>query len=199
MSSQPRIEVLTGSDIGQRLTDLAQLRIRVFREFPYLYDGDADYERRYLQTYLETARSIAVLALTGDGQVVGASTGLPLADEEAAFKAPFEAAGKDPERIFYCAESVLLPEYRGEGLYRHFFHEREAHARCLGQDQVVFCAVQRPADHPARPANYRPLDQVWRHFGYEKMPALTTSFRWKDLGESEATTKTMVFYGKHLG
>ncbi len=197
MSSQPRIEVLTGSDIEQHLSDLAELRIRVFREFPYLYDGDADYERRYLQTYLDTPRSIAVLALAGD-QVVGASTGLPLADEEAAFKAPFEEAGADPERIFYCAESVLLPDYRGEGLYRHFFHEREAHARQLEQDQVVFCAVERPADHPARPADYRPLDQVWRHFGYEKMPAFTTGFGWKDLGDAEATTKTMVFYRKRL-
>ena len=32
---------VTGSDIAPHVEDLARLRIEVFREFPYLYDGDA--------------------------------------------------------------------------------------------------------------------------------------------------------------
>ena len=36
-----RIETLTAeSGLGERLEDIATLRIAVFRDWPYLYDGD---------------------------------------------------------------------------------------------------------------------------------------------------------------
>ena len=63
--------------------------------------------------------------------MVGASTALPLADETVEFQQPFIDAGWDPARIFYCAESVVLPAWRGRGLGVRFFAEREAHARCV--------------------------------------------------------------------
>ena len=106
--SGPRVELVRGRDIGARLDEVARLRIEVFREWPYLYDGDAAYEARYLATYTRSADSVFVLALDGE-RVVGASTGLPLDDEEPAFRAPFVERGIDASRVFYCGESVLLP------------------------------------------------------------------------------------------
>ena len=41
-------EALTGADVRTVLDDVARLRISVFRDFPYLYDGSLDYERDYL-------------------------------------------------------------------------------------------------------------------------------------------------------
>src|SRR5690606_10567134 len=102
------------------------LRIMVFREFPYLYDGSLDYEAEYLDTYVRSADSLCVL-VRDQGRVVGASTAL------AEFQQPFLAAGWDAARIFYCAESVVLPDWRGRGLGVRFFAEREAHARKLGR------------------------------------------------------------------
>ena len=40
--------ILTGNAVGEVLDDLARLRIAVFRDWPYLYDGDVAYERDYL-------------------------------------------------------------------------------------------------------------------------------------------------------
>lgn len=42
---------LTGKEIGDALDDLAALRVKVFREWPYLYEGSLDYERNYLRRY----------------------------------------------------------------------------------------------------------------------------------------------------
>ena len=47
-----------GAAIAPHVPDLARLRIEVFREFPYLYDGAEDYERKYLQTYINSPRSL---------------------------------------------------------------------------------------------------------------------------------------------
>ena len=106
---------LRGAAIAPYLEDVARLRIAVFREFPYLYDGDPGYEARYLQVYVDTPDSVCVLALDG-ARVVGASTALPLADEEAGFQQPFLDRGIPVASVFYLAESVVLPEYRGRGL-----------------------------------------------------------------------------------
>jgi len=192
------IQHLSGKAIEPWIADLARLRITVFRDFPYLYDGTIEYEENYLQTYINTPDSIAVLALDGE-RVIGASTGLPMADETPEFQQPFIEQGYDPAKVFYCAESVLLKEYRGRGVYKHFFTGREGHARKLDRfDWCGFCGVQRPADHPLRPADYVPLDQVWGKFGYVKHPELRTSYHWKDIDQTQETDHDMVFWLKSI-
>jgi len=192
-------ETVTGAALAARIPDLARLRIRVFRDYPYLYDGSEAYEAEYLRTYTAAAQAMAVIAREGD-TVVGASTGVPLASEDAAFRAPFEALGIDPSTVFYCGESVLLPEWRGRGLYRAFFDGREAFARTLGgMRTMAFCGVERPDNHPLRPAGWVPLDAVWRHFGYAPETRLQTTYGWKDIDQQESTPHPMLFWIKHLG
>jgi GNAT superfamily N-acetyltransferase len=198
MTDTLRVERLHGAAIAQQLPGLARLRIQVFREFPYLYEGSEDYERNYLQTYLKSPDSLFVLVFDGD-RLVGASSGLPLVDEVADMRRPFEAQGYDLSKIFYCGESVLLPEYRGRGLGVRFFEEREAHARSLGRfEKICFCAVERPEDHPRRPVDYVPLNAFWQRRGYQQQPDLRTTFLWRDLDETTESPKPMVFWMKAL-
>ena len=192
------IERVTGEGLRRYVPDLARLRIQVFRDWPYLYEGDEAYERTYLETYIRSPRSVVVLALDG-GRAVGASTALPLADEAEYVTAPFTSRGLDIERIFYFGESVLDRGYRGQGIGVRFFEEREAHARGFGNfETAYFCAVQRPDDHPMKPRSYVPLDAFWNRRGYVKDPGFITHFPWRDIGESEETEKPMAFWFKRL-
>lgn len=193
-----RIIVRQGAAAQPYIDDLARLRMTVFRAFPYLYEGTLDYERDYVAAYARSADSLFVLALDGE-TVVGASTGIPMGEETRAFRAPFLAGGWDPDRIFYFGESVLLPDWRGRGIGVRFFDEREAHARAEGRfDHCCFCAVERPADHPLRPAGYQPLDDFWRRRGYRHHPELRTTFSWRDIGEAGETEKPMSFWLKEI-
>jgi GNAT superfamily N-acetyltransferase len=190
---------VSGADIAPYVDDLARLRIEVFREFPYLYDGDADYERRYLQTYVDAPRSLAVLVYDG-AELVGASTGLPMQDETTEFQRPFVEHGYDVSRVFYCGESVLRKAYRGRGIYKHLFQSREQHAASLpGIELCTFCGVRRAPDHPLRPADYAPLNAIWQRFGYDEHAELETQYSWKDIDADTATAKTMRFWVKRLG
>ncbi len=193
------VRVLTPeTGLGEHIDAIAGLRIRVFREWPYLYDGELDYERRYLSGYAASPGAVCIAAFDGDA-MIGASTGMPLADEHDAITAPFAEARFPLDNIFYCAESVLLPAYRGHGLYRQFFAGREDHARALGGfDTVVFCGVQRPEDHPLKPADAKPLDDIWRHFGYTADETLICHFTWKDIDQPRETAKPLKFWLKAL-
>lgn len=188
---------LTGAALDAALDAVAGLRIAVFRDWPYLYDGTLEYERRYLQTYRDSPEAILVGAFDG-ARLVGASTGTPMEDHADEFAAAMAPVGVALERIFYCAESVLLPEFRGRGIGHRFFDLREAHARALGRSHVAFCSVTRPADHPSRPATYRTNDAFWMGRGYRPLPGITAEFSWKDLGQAEESRKTLQFWMREL-
>ncbi|MFW6340440.1 MAG: GNAT family N-acetyltransferase [Wenzhouxiangella sp.] len=187
------VERLCGAESEPWLDALAELRIRIFRAWPYLYDGSADYERSYLADYARSPGSVIVLARNGR-EVVGCATGLPLTDADAAFRQPFVAAGMAVDEIFYFGESVLDTAWRGQGIGHRFFDEREAHARQAGFAVTTFCAVQRPADHPLRPLDYRPLDSFWQKRGYHPGAGLVTRFAWKDIDQPGETDKRMQFW-----
>ena len=192
------IQRFSGSALTKYIDDIARLRIEVFKDFPYLYDGSMAYERNYLQTYSNCPQAVVVVAFA-DGEVVGASTGIPMQFEEPGFQQPFIDHGYDPAGIFYCAESVLRRDYRGHGLGVRFFAEREAHARSIGDfSYVSFCSVIRPDNHPLKPAEYQPLDTFWHKRGYSKHPELCANYAWKDIDQSDSTTKRLEFWLKSI-
>lgn len=191
------VRALTGAALEAALDAVAALRIRVFRDWPYRYDGDAAYERAYLQTYRDSPRAILVGAFDG-GRLVGAATGTPLSDHAEDFAKAFAGTDRALEEVFYCAESVLLPTYRGQGIGHRFFDLREEHARALGFRYCAFCAVVRPGDHPLRPAGCRPLDAFWRGRGYAPLPGVVAEFGWTDVDRAAETAKPLQFWGRRL-
>lgn len=191
------IKNVIGTQIIPYLNDLARLRIEIFRDFPYLYEGSFEYETHYLQTYSQTPDSLIVLAFDGDN-IVGASTALPLSAETENVTQPFINQGFNINEFLYLGESILQKSYRGQGLGVRFFEEREAHARRLNKHYTTFCAVERPIDHPRRPADFIPLDNFWHHRGYSKQNQLITTFSWRDLDENVDSPKPMTFWLKKL-
>jgi len=187
---------LSGQALEPWLDGLGALRIQVFREYPYLYEGSLDYEREYLRTYVNSAHSLVVLVTDASGEVVGATTCIPLGDEGPEFQEPFRRRGFDVDDVCYFGESILLPRLRGQGLGKEFFARREAHAQKLGARWTAFCAVNRPVDHPLRPPHYRPLDAFWSAQGYTKRPEMQATFMWKETGEAAESPKTLTFWLK---
>jgi GNAT superfamily N-acetyltransferase len=188
------IHELRGDALAPWLDALGGLRIRVFRDYPYLYEGTLDYEREYLAVYQKSRDSLVVLVTDDAGNSVGATTCLPLSDEGPEFQEPFLKAGMDVAEVFYFGESILLPEWRGRGIGKLFFDRREAHAKHLGFHLTAFCAVDRPDAHPLRPAGYRPLDAFWQSRGYVKQPGLQARFAWKEISEESESPKTLTFW-----
>lgn len=187
------VRPLTGVEIAAALDDLARLRIAVFADWPYLYDGDPAYEAQYLAEYAASPDAVLVAALDGD-RIVGAATAAPMMHQKAEFRAPFEARGLDVRSLFYFGESVLLPEYRGQGIGHAFFDHREAQARSCGARATCFAAVVRPEDHPERPVTYTPLDAFWAGRGYAVVPGLVTELGWKERGAGQESLKQMQYW-----
>lgn len=198
MGTHPlRFETLRGAALHPLLPALARLRIAVFRDWPYLYEGDEAYEARYLRAYADAPGAAVVVALDGS-EPVGIATCEPMAETHGAVREAFLAAGLDPSRYTYFGESVLLAPYRGQGAGVEFFRRREEHARGLGTDYATFCAVLRDPADPRRPAGHVPLDAFWRKRGYTPYPGLVCTMTWQEPGEAGETPHTLSFWQKSL-
>ncbi|MCF0064279.1 GNAT family N-acetyltransferase [Dyadobacter chenwenxiniae] len=198
MTDQLTFAAYRGVEIAAVIEALGALRITVFHDYPYLYEGSLDYEKDYLQIYVQSERAF-LFSVFDDGKMVGATTCIPLTDEAAEVRKPFEDAGFDISAIFYFGESILLTKYRGLGLGHRFFDEREAHARSFGSFGLsCFCSVERGDHHPAKPADYRPNDAFWLKRGYVKEPSLQSIMEWPDIGEMSPSAKPMIFWIKTL-
>lgn len=188
---------LHGQEAFGAVEALGALRIAVFREFPYLYAGSLTYERSYLQTYFRSSKSVVIL-VEHDGRVVGAATGLPLSDAEDAIRLPLITRGIDASRVFYCGEALLMPEYRGQGLSKQIFAIGDAYTREIGAQWQAFVTVVRPENHPLRPADYVPLDSLWRARGFTKLEGVTASMGWRDIDQSQETDHTLDYWIKSV-
>lgn len=189
-------EILTPMLARNFVSELGVLRMRVFAEFPYLYDGDLEYEENYLETYFK-AKSALIGVVRADGKLIGMTSAVSLMEEEESFRRPFINEGHDPEEYFYFGESLLLPEYRSLGLGRWFMDIRLKKARALSYRYACFCRVVRSPDDPRRPQGYRDLDSFWSALGFSPM-SLSTTYQWKELGEDAQSAKTMEFWRKEL-
>ena len=179
------MQVYVGKAILPVVDELAGLRIAVFREWPYLYDGDRGYERDYLAAYARSPRSICVVARDESGAVIGASTGIPLADDGEVFHQPFVERGIPLDDVFYFGESVVLAPWRGKGVGHAFFDAREAHARATGSFRLAaFCSVHRDPGDPRKPPVVRRNDAFWLGRGYKPVTGMSCTLSWKEPGEA---------------
>lgn len=187
-----------GKELLTFIDALAHLRIEIFHDYPYLYEGSLDYEHRYLKTYSSCEQ--AYCGLVFDGEIlVGATTGIPMKYETQEVKAPFSNSGIPESEVFYFGESILKKTYRGQGLGIQFFKLRETYAQQLsGVRYSAFCGVVRPENHPLKPEGYKPLDDFWQRMGYIKQVGMLTEFSWKDIGEESESKKPMQFWMKTL-
>lgn len=195
--SQITVLPLSGEALRAAIPDLARLRCEVFAQWPYLYHGDPSYESDYLRDFAVAPGAVLIAARDGD-RIVGIATASPMSGQKPDYQAKFAERGIDVSTLYYFGESVLLSAYRGQGLGHAFFDQREEQARLHGARAATFCGVIRPEDHPARPADYSPLDPFWRKRGYEPIPGLISQFSWKDLGDAEQTDKPMQYWLKAL-
>lgn len=182
----------------QFINDVASLRITLFREYPYLYDGSLEYEQKYLNKFVNTPDSIICIAFEDD-KVIGALTGLPLSYEDPSIRKPWSVSNIHLNNIFYFSEALLLPEYRGKGLGKKLINLAEMWViNSQKYVSITLATVIRENDHPMKPSNYESLDSLWQARGFQPTKNMICHIPWKEINENIETEKPMQFWHKSI-
>lgn len=190
-------QMLCGAKIRPYLEAIATLRIKIFQEYPYLYQGEERYELEYLKVYADSLRALALLAWDGD-VLAGALTAIPLEDELPELLSPFAGTPYPVERIFYLGELLFHPAYRGRGLGTGMLGEAEEYVRNQDGFDFLTCAtVERPEDHPMRPDDFIPIDRFLHRNGFALLPDVVAALHWPEL-DGVSLEHNMLFWIKKL-
>lgn len=196
--SNVNISVLSDIQVSSCIEEIARLRINIFKEYPYLYDGDLNYEADYLKKFVHTPDSIVVI-LKDNEHVVGAMTGLPLKYEDESIQRPWLEQSEDIEKVYYFSEILIYPEYRGKGFGQKIFDLAEKTVIGFNTYTIFSLAtVIRPEDHPEKPGDYKELYAFWSKNGYTNNENLICRIPWKEIGEDVASSKPLMFWLKKL-
>lgn len=189
-----KILKVTGSRIKPYIDELAQLRIKIFREYPYLYDGDLDYEARYLANYATYDTNLCVLVVDNN-RIVGAATAMWLQHADKPFRECFQKKNINIEDKYYFGEGLLLQDCRGRGLGRVFFNMLESQALYFGAKETTFCSIERKNIITNLESKNKP-EYLWKKLGYKPDSDLIAYYRWKELDEEAESEKPMRFWLK---
>lgn len=190
-------QLLTRATVAERLDDLATLRLEIFEEYPYLYQGRRADELAYLRTYADKPDACAIIAFDGEA-VIGAATGMPLIHEDAQLTDAFAKCDLSLKDIFYVGELLFLPSYRNGGLGQKLLAQMESQIRSFGRYRKLTCAtIERPADHPLRPSDYIPITRFLARTGFAQLPGVVTHFAWREI-DGVKRDHAMQFWIKEL-
>lgn len=181
------MQIIRGNEIADHIEELGQFRIAIFKEFPYLYAGDMDVERKYLAGTV-SEESILVTQRDEYG-LLGVCTGLPLKNEQEQLKQPF--VGCNIDEIFYIGEVMVRDGWRGKGIGSLLLSTMIDTVDPIKYKKWFLCAVDREANHPLRPDNYRSPDSLWTKFGFKQQLHAKVYFAYKDIGNAVETNKPM--------
>lgn len=192
------IKIIKKENHKKYIDAIAHLRITIFKEFPYLYEGDLKYEQDYLKKFIDTPDSLICIAFE-DEKPIGALTALPLKNEEPSIRQAFEKQGLSIEKTYYFSEILILPEYRLLGLgYMMYRLSENLVLQKNKYKQLSFAAIEREENHPKKPENYASPYSFFKRIGYTQNRELVCHIAWKEIGETEATPKALIFWTKEI-
>jgi GNAT superfamily N-acetyltransferase len=180
ISNPYTIKVLTQEKMEPLLPFIATLRINIFKEYPYLYDGDFKEEMDDLEHCAQLPNNALAIAYYKDIPV-GFLYGIPLIEFASHFENPvidlFKNKNLDPTTCYYFGDIIILPEHRGNHLSKELFDTLEAYAQKQGYNSASFITESHDI-HPLKPTNYKSLDPLWTSLKYKKI-GLTSYSSWK--------------------
>jgi len=133
-----------------------------------------------------------------DEKVIGAVTGIPLAEAGEKFLIPF-ATNQPVDSIFYLGEILLLKDYRGKGIGYQLYKMFEDWVRKKQQYQTIaIVEVIRDQHDPRKPKHYTPVHKLWEKLGYVEHPEMAIQASYKEVDSDGKIPHSLVYSFKDL-
>lgn len=200
------LKLLSGQQILPFISDIGQLILEVYKEWPYLYEGTLEEQYDYVQTrYINMPNSLVCTAFDQE-KLVGLAMGVPLCEAPTHYLTPFtsnqECLELPLKNIFYWGELIVRSEYR----------QREiAQQMCdlvlkeildnSDYKAIAFCTVERSDDfhlNNCKTNDYFSLDSKWEELGFKKHEDLSFNAVWRLVQESHESQHHMVYWVKKI-
>lgn len=177
------IRAYHGDELLKWVNIIAEMRISEFRNFPYLYAGNIEIEKKYLTSYTQDIKSAVIIASYQD-KIAGILTGMPLTshlDPVNGAKELFIKNGLNPLEYYYCGEFIVKPEFRNQGIAKMLYIKQVEYAK--KQRFKKFCLMT--VDRSKKPPSYFDTELLWKKLGFIKTD-MKVKLSWPTINENQS-------------
>ena len=191
-----RIETFRGTETAPYIQDIVKLCNAIYREPPYLYNGDDEEYTAYIES-LSQANDV-VICLVFDGEkAVGLSIGRPLIQTRGPYKETLVEHGYDLNQFFYLGEFGLLSGYRDCRIEEAMYLEIEKAAFVDGAfDMICVWDIVDPNQFSSDTCFVE--DYFWKKLGFVQHPELNFQIVWINIGDTQESSHLAVYSIKEL-
>lgn len=190
-----KLQVLHGHEIAPYVKEIIQFVNKIYRNYPYFYNGDdAGYEA-YLESFPNLGDVNVCLAFEGE-EVLGIAAGLPMPKRHI-YQETLLEHGYDLKELFYLGEFGLKLELHGQGIELTMYQNIENVANKSGQfKKICFWEIEGPLGQNT--PSYFPKDDFWKQLGFIRHPELNFQIFWTNIGETKESAHKAVYWVKNL-
>ncbi len=190
-----KLEILHGHEIAPHVKEIVQFVNKVYRNYPYFYNGDdAGYEA-YLESFPNLGNVVVCLAFEVK-EIVGIAVGLPMPKRNV-YQKPLLEHDYDLKELFYLGEFGLKPELQGKGIELTMYQNIENVANKSGQfKKICFWEIENTLGQKA--TSYFPKDNFWKQLNFIWHPELNFQIFWTNIGDTKESAHKAVYWMKNL-
>lgn len=181
-----KIEVFHGPEIAPYIKDIASLCNSIYRDAPYLYNGeDADYNT-YVESYTESNDTIICLAFDQQ-EIIGLALGMPMEQSRDLYKPTLIEHGFDLQTMYYFGEFGLRNGYQNRGIEISLYAHMEKTIRESGAfDKIAIWEIEGSKN------------KFLSEFGFLLHPELNFHISWTHIGDTQETEHLATYSIKNL-
>lgn len=188
-----KIETFRGAEIAPHIKEVIKLCDSIYREYPYLYNGDDAEYTAYIESYSQSNDAITCLAFDGKN-AVGLAIGIPMSKTRDLYKQTLMEHGIDLDKMFYLGEFGVKSEYRNNGIEEKMYLEIENFAKQAGSFNMIGLWEIQGAKTPSEISK----DEFWKKMGFMRRPDLHFDILWTNIGDSKESTHLAVYSIKKI-
>lgn len=194
-----KIEKMQGTQIDPYLAEIIQFVTKMYRDYPYLYNGDDAGYQQYLNTYAQAKEGVIFVAFDGK-KIVGVASGMPMADSRDIFKPTLVRHGYSIKNIYYIGEFGVSPEYHGKGIESTLMSKMEQFIKEHKQYNTISLWELNPASssQTQRAPTHFPNGIFLQNNGFAYHPELNFIVHWTNINEKHESPHLAVYWLKDL-
>lgn len=184
-------EVLRGQEIESRMPEIIELCDTIYRQYPYLYNGDNEGYADYIKSYSNCPNSVVVLTFSNN-QAIGIATGMPMEDTREYYLLPFRNHQIDISSFFYLGEFGFKPESHHSGIAFEMYQLFEETVKEQQKySTIAFWEILNPM-------KCEELHEAYRTAGFLYHPELNFELWWQNIGDSIESPHQCQYWLKSL-
>lgn len=191
-------QLVKGLDTIEYIDTLAEKRIDAFKAFPYLYLGNLQQEKDFLNTFCQSENARMVI-LQSQNSIIGLATASPLKEAFEQCQNAFKPTVFHIDQMLYIGECIIDKEFQHQGLGRKVNALLENDAKLNHFKFTTFCSVIRSLDDDRMPKSYHQPSDILKKYGYTKHDNIRCEFEWPMVPSGQTQKNEMVFWIKSLG